>query len=373
MNILARRNNIFNYGTPQPLNIILIIFLVVFIGLSYTLIQSDKVRKEALEALIIPEIKVVLKDMEISALLVEEDQIIVGGSNGVVILDSQSGEVKEVLTTELRLIYAAAMIRSEEGLLWIGHEKGISIYDGKQWRHISTPEIPKGRCNSLVIHKDQILAGLQGGSVVFEKDQLGEYQVKQIFTKKEGLVEDVVNTIWVDKEERIWFGSYLSNQTGGISILSDKGWNYYSVKEGLPHKYITDIKGFRFKESEYIVVGTGHLNRGGLALFLNSKEHIQLEKVFTLSDGLPGEKVRYIYIADNQDIWITTEANGLIICQLSSLCNSDKVTGVYLDKSNGLSDNEIKIMGENENSYILGGRYGLSLIPKEIVEGLITN
>lgn len=349
-----------------------IILIVSFAGISMLVYNKQQSERRELEAMKLEGINVYLDDYEISALVVEGDIAYVGGKDGIYIISIESGEIIETLSTDLSLVYTASMIMSSDHKLWVGHDSGLSVMNNETWIHYQTPDIPKGRCNKILEVKDTIYAGFQEGLVKFHRNSEGEYDIDQILTKEEGLAENNVNAIYMDDVNQLWLGSYLSNQVGGLSILSNNEFSYISTDEGLTHKYVTDIKGFDFEGELYTLVGCGHLTSGGLNLFKLDAQGNNLISTFNIDDGIPGEKVRYIYISDMDDIWITTESDGLMITSKEALVNN-QLEGIYLDKISGLSDNEIKIVGENESYYILGGRFGITTIKKDLIKDINTN
>ena len=349
---------------------VVLVFLVVLsscIYLIYSLQKRSEIEKEEQK---IEGIHVILEDYEISALIVEGNEIIAGGKDGVYRIDIESGKIIEVVSTNISLVYTASIIRSSNGDLWIGHDSGLSIYNDSGWIHLESPTIPKGRCNKIIETNNYIYAGFQEGLAIFMAEDSASYEVEKILNNRNGLKENNVNAIYEDSTKQLWFGAYLSNEFGGLSIQREDNWEYVSIDHGLAHKYITDIKGFDYDTQEFVIVGGGHLTSGGLSLFTVSEDGNELLKSFHIEDGLPGEKVRSIYVSENNEVWITTESHGLLITTMEILTKSDILDGIYLDKTHGLSDNEIKIVGENKNCYILGGRFGITIIDKKIMTDL---
>lgn len=346
----------------------MLIIIISFSG--YLIYTAQKEEEKQMKENVIPGVQVFLSDHEISAIIVEEDIVYVGGRDGIFVVDIETGDILEVLTRELSLIYTASMIKSSSGDIWIGHDSGLSLYSNESWTHFEKPEIPEGRCNKIIEENSLIYAGFQEGSAILELDLNNKYRVIKTLTKENGLAENNVNSIYKDNYNNFWYGAYLSNQIGGLSIDKESGWQYVSVDEGLPHKYVTDIKAFDYDGVDYILVGSGHLTSGGIALFTTSDDELNLIKTYLRDDGIPGDKIRSLYVSEEEDIWITTESDGLVITNASILLGEESIKGIYLDKKSGLSDNEIKIVGENNKYYILGGRFGITRILKSSIEQL---
>ena len=67
-------------------------------------------------------------------------------------------------------------------------------------------------------------------------------------------------------------------------------------------------------------------------------------------------------------LWITTEYDGVLILNYAEDGLQSELQGLYLKEENGLSDNEIKCLIKVKDSYWLGGKYGLTIVPQNIVE-----
>ncbi len=352
------------------------LLLVGFILTGKLFLDVQKNEKEALKQLKVKGIEVFLENTEISGLYVDGDILYVGGNEGVYKLDGQTGEILETVSDKLKLIYTAAIVKSPDDVLWIGHDSGISAFDGTHWKHFTAPDIVEGRCNAILADKQSVWAGFQGGAVRFEASEQGSaetYRPVMLYTKAEGLAENTVNAMDVDPYQNFWFGAYLCNEIGGLSIMHDENWSFHSLAEGLPHKYITSIEYVLTQKNhlEGALVGCGHLDRGGLALFTyNSEQEPILSKVFTIENGLPGEKVRFIYHDHDGNLWITSELDGILICDDEAPFINEALQGLLLDERHGLSDNEIKVIDENEKYYWLGGKLGLTRIEKSTLKDM---
>ena len=213
--------------------------------------------------------------------------------------------------------------------------------------------------NAILCVGEKTLVGTMEGATEFTYG-VNDWQVNAVFTSGNGLLSNVVNVLAAD-EKHIYFGSYLDNKPGGISILGTDGWEYITVENGLCHPYINAI----LPSEEKIYVATGQLTAGGLCLLNETKDGFEVQDVFGTNDGIPGEKVRWLYKDTLQHLWITTESDGLLICPNDTI--DHPIESVLLKQEHGLSDNEIKKIVESEQYYWLGGRYGLTRIEKQAV------
>lgn len=191
-------------------NIIFILFLILLFLMSYYFINLQNKELEELAKLKYDEIEVFLKNFKISALHVEDKSIYVGGSDGILLLDSNTMKVKKVISKELELIYSSSMYM-DNNRLWIAHDNGIAYYKNNVLTTFSYPDIPKGRCNSITSYNDTIIAGFETGVAIFNNKNI------TILNSNDGLAEDYVNVI--SSDEYIIYGLVL--------ILESKKWIKY--------------------------------------------------------------------------------------------------------------------------------------------------
>jgi len=359
----ANSNAAKKYKVIKISAIVISLFLILLT--SICLLQFQQKEKEKLENQKLDGLNIFFPKNEISALLYDGKHIWIGGRDGVYLINPQSGNIIKEIAKDIHMTYTAGICQLEDDSVWVGHENGVTIFNDNQRIDFTSPQIPSGRVNTVVSDGSiGVWAGTQMGAVHFLKKD-GNYVVDKILTSKDGLKEDAVNTIALRGEHSIWFGAYLANKVGGISILNDDKWQYFSVQQGLPHRYIT--ANIPISE-EYMLVGLGHLDRGGMALFRCDENQTVLETTYSVDDGLPGEKIRQLYLDSKEHLWITSESDGLLICPSYKSLHELPLEGKYLTKKDGLSDNEIKTIIEAEGYYWLGGRYGLTRIEAATIE-----
>jgi len=300
------------------------------------------------------ELEIFLEELELSALYVDGNDLYVGGSSGLRLLDATTLEVKEVISTDLELVYSSTLYMGIDRL-WIAHDHGVAYYKDGQLTQFSYPDVPKGRCNTIAYDHGEIVAGFETGMAIFHSDTI------QHLTKKDGLAEDYVNTLAVDSFNQLWVGSYLQTKTGGLSILADNHTLLISTEDGLIHKFVTSILPL---QDTGTLVGCGHLNKGGLTVF-KYRDHVPyIFKNYTHTQGLPGPKIRNLYQDQHGYVWITSESDGLLVTTVENIFDSHSLDGLYLRTQQGLSNNEIKVIVENDTFLFLGGKVGLTRIRK---------
>lgn len=257
--------------------------------------------------------------------------------------------------------------QTADGTIWAGHNNGLTAFSacGEKLCSFSEPDIPGGRINSLLPDGEGLWVGTQEGAAYLEPKE-NQWQATEVLNSSNGLASDWVNVFAKNKNE-LWFGSYLSNQKGGLSICSVEGnWQYLSVDEGLPHRYINAILMLSPKE---VLVGVGHLDRGGLALLCKADNDWHITQTWSPTDGIPGYKVRWLFLDSVGRVWITTEEHGILLCPSVSALNESPIEGQIITKKHGLSDNEVKTIIETDSCFWLGGCYGLTRIEKAIMGG----
>ncbi|MNY31848.1 Two component regulator propeller [compost metagenome] len=88
--------------------------------------------------------------------------------------------------------------------MWFGSmDGGLSIYDGKSFRHLNT-ENGIGNNEVWNIYEDQ------SGIIWFASEGYGIYRYDKgkltVFGEKEGFPMKAVQSVYQDKQERIWLG-----------------------------------------------------------------------------------------------------------------------------------------------------------------------
>ena len=325
--------------------------LLTTAGIAYQIItrKSAPPRDEALTVL--------MPGIEISALFDDGERVWAGTGEGLYILDRDTGDIVEKLDADIHMIFSAMITRTEDGLIWVGHEDGLSAFDDafQEVCRISAPEIPKGRVNTLLADAGGLWAGTQNGAAhLAVKD--GSWAVDEILTTDSGLAEDVVQVIERVGSE-LWFGSYLARDKGGISIRTKDGWTYLKVDDGIPHSYINAI--LPLSENK-VIIGSGQMIYGGLSIAEKTDDSWKITGNLDQEDGIPGMKVRDLFLDSSGRLFITTEAEGIIVLDSPEELDRTPLEGLVITQENGLADDEVKCIIECDRCYYLGCKYGLT-------------
>jgi ligand-binding sensor domain-containing protein len=175
------------------------------------------------------------------------------------------------------------------GRKWFGTPSGISLYDGNQWHNFTTNESKLESNNITDIETDPdgvVWISTSNGVNSYKDETFNSYSTE------EGLINDSVNTIFIDSLGRKWFGTQ-----DGISIYNDTSWSDFTGKDELSFSSITAIG----ESSECGVLIGG---KDGFAVYKNDTLNL-----ITQNDGLASNIVQTI-VCQNDQIWIGTK-NGL--------------------------------------------------------------
>lgn len=338
---------------------------LLFVGLIFlAFLCAKKVTQKNESTSVREDFKILEKDTEISALFFDGNNVWVGTNNGVMIYDPDTLEVVESIT-DLELVYSAGITSSTDGSIWIGHEKGLTqISSTGQRTEYQYPDIAKGRVNTVLFDGEKLWCGTYNGAALLKPNWIGNqserWRVQQLLDSSSGLCSDSVN-VMIRVHNGVLIGSYLDTTNGGLTFIKDSGEiQTIGIKQGIPHPYITSLLELPSGE---VLVGTGYMEDGGLAVLSNDSGEYRVTDVLSVEDGMPGEKIRSLFYS-NQMIWITTEYDGILVISEEDFQNRVFENGIYLKQENGLSDNEIKCIVESDHYNWLGGKYGLTLIPK---------
>ncbi len=211
----------------------------------------------------------------------------------------------------------------------------------------------------------------------------------KLYSEKEGLSVDMVQTVMCDYEGNIWSGSL----GGGVDVLTNEAFVSYNEKSGLYNKKVTDITFDQKNNLYYIATNNGlyflnktdkkiapvdetlNLNIVSVAIDAESQLWLAaLEGIYTLSKTQKGfilneallkseqEKIispTKIICTRNGEIWLTTFGSGLFKIQNNKAENlnrqypllSTKLLTVYEDHLNrifiGAYDNGIGVIQNN--------------------------
>ena len=108
---------------------------------------------------------------------------------------------------------------------------GVFRYDGKSFAKLTSKIGPRRFWDVLEDRRGNLLFATTDAGVYYYNGKSFKH-----FTTKEGLVNNLVISIYEDKAGNIWFGT-----GGGVSRYDGKSFRNFATKEGLPHNGVTTI------------------------------------------------------------------------------------------------------------------------------------
>lgn len=287
---------------------------------------------------------------EFSSLLVDDEVVYGGGIEGVLQIERSTGIIIGELKSSTPFVMVKALHKDRRGGIWIGHENGITYYDGKDFITFDKRHgLPDNRITHMMEDSKGLLwVGTYGGAAVFDGTSW------RAFTTKDGLIDNMVNVILEDSRGYMWFGSYVA-PGGGITYVYKDTVRHFSVKDGLFHNSITSMME---DSKQNIWSGGGVYTKGGASRLSYEGGEWKVSRLLTKAEGLAGEQVRYIFQDDLKRMWFCSEYDGVAIF------NEDMSKRLYLlTRENGLSDNEVKVIKKDrDNNLWLATRRGITKI-----------
>jgi ligand-binding sensor domain-containing protein/AraC-like DNA-binding protein len=143
------------------------------------------------------------------------------------------------------------------------------------------------------------------------------------YTEKDGLSESYVKTVFEDRSGVLWIGTH----GGGLNRKENDTFNVYTRDHGLSSNFIESISQDR---QGNLWIGTPN----GLNRFMNDTFEI-----FTTRQGLSNNSVKVLYADSKDNLWIGTQGGGL------NRLREGKFQ--HFNTSHGLSGNFILALGED--------------------------
>lgn len=333
---------------------ILSVLLIIFMALGIYVIVSSEMNEIKDQEIGQSVFDIYMADLEFSGIVNYDHKIIVGGNDGVFTIDPVTGFVEEVLNNDepFTLVRSLAV---KDGVLWIGHEYGVSLWtlDGVQGHYTLEDGLAGQRVNDIFVGTGGVyVGGFYGVSIIRD----GEIQV---LTEDTGLIEPVIKVIYQDKEGLVWMGSYMA-RSGGVTIMDpvNNTFSYLRVEDGLTHHAITTIT----ETDQGVWVGGGSFTEGGATLFSKIENEWEPIETRNLDNGMIGGKIRFIFEDKKNQLWFSSETDGIAIML-------DNDSFAYMTVEQGLSDNEVKEMTyDNYGNLWMATRRGVTKIDKEWLE-----
>lgn len=290
------------------------------------------------------EIERLNNKLDILSMLVYDDQLYVGSTMGLYILDEEDDLVELDLETRIGFIYA--LYEVEQGVL-IGGLNGLILLGNDGRETVLTKMLPDKRV--YTINEDlegNIYIGTFDGLLVMDES------LKPIEHSID-LLSNMVNVIDFDNDGNKIISSY-NVRSGGITIVEDRVSTFYDSSSEISTINTTSMVML----GNSFFIGGGMYETGGFDKFEYTTQGYQLIKSYTDKDGLAGPKVRSMLRLDHR-LLVGSEYDGFSVLNFDDeFTNIDNYT-IYTTK-NGLSHNEIKCMIVYNDYIYFGTKAGLS-------------
>ncbi|GAB6064246.1 ligand-binding sensor domain-containing protein [Deferrisoma palaeochoriense] len=213
--------------------------------------------------------------------------VYVGTDAGISVWDGASWQIKD---TEGRVKLVNARFRVHDGLLWVAARTmhgGLLTFDGERWKDRGTmkPGTVLNNVSDFDFAGDTLWIGTTNRGV-YRFDGKGW----TTFTVADGIASNFVYTLAV-KGATCYLGGCC-----GVSVYENGSWRIYDIAEGLPHSTVNAIA----VDGDLVWFGS----KKGLGLF----DGFQFTNFYT-EDGLTDDRITALFVRGTE-VWVGT-ANGL--------------------------------------------------------------
>ncbi len=249
---------------------------------------------------------------------------------------------------EMKYYHANAFLEDREGNIWVGTEIGLNKYMGDIFRVYNHND---NLVNNLVwsilqSRNGKLWFGTTDGISIFSFPRIGkkvQYNSPsaQNITTQTGLSENIIISLFEDKQNRIWAGT----ENAGVNIIvGEKVVKQLSMADGLP-----DNKIFSINEDKdgYIWIGT----RKGVAKVNPASFEMT---IYNSENGMGGDKVYHIFKDSKGNMWF-----GILG---GSLTKYDGTKFKVYEEGDGLNQKFILSIVEDKQGKIWLGTYGDGII-----------
>lgn len=194
--------------------------------------------------------------------------------------------------------FIKTVFKGWEGNYWIAtYGNGLAFSVDEAFTiHYKNIEELKG--NILSMAESESFLWLGGENVIAKIDKSTNKVI--ILDKKNGLPNDKIVALYVDQNKNLWVGS-SENGIYQVNAKTDNAKIYYQSNNSLGNK-INSITGSENK----VWVGT---ENGVLEFDLVTGKN----KLYSTSQGLPHNNIKYIFVDSDKKPWIATKSHGIFV------------------------------------------------------------
>ncbi len=248
----------------------------------------------------------------------------------------------------------SCLVVADNGDLWVGRNKtdvvrGFALFSiaAQTWEQLTPPGPPGNGFNDLAVDKNGILwcATAQDGILKFDGFSW------QQFTTANGLINNGIECVTVDSENRKWFGSI-----GGGLILIDANEKISVFYKG----YLSPAAS----DQNFVVVSDVKVDQYNNVWILNTEANngrvvaiytpLSEWYYFTVDEGILSNVVTSLDIDEADRVWVGTQNGVSVIDYNNTLAYKadDTIKGNNLTTADGLESSSIKDIAIDQDNIV---------------------
>jgi signal transduction histidine kinase/ligand-binding sensor domain-containing protein len=236
--------------------------------------------------------------------------------------------------------FATQAYQDSRGTIWTHLATGFYRLKEDRFEQISTNAV-----RAIAEDRDgDLWIGTNGDGLVRFKDRTA-----RMFTKAQGLPNDVVMTVLVRKDGTLWAG----NNCGGLSRFDGERFHTYTEKDGLTNSCIWSLAE---DHNQNLWIGTW-----GGGLFELANNHFLH---FAERQGLPSDVVRGLQVAHDGSLWIAADGG------VSHMVNGHIKT--YTTENGLSSPHVLSIFEDRQRTIWAATTKGINRLVKDVFQPVST-
>jgi ligand-binding sensor domain-containing protein len=279
---------------------------------------------------------------------------------------------------------------SDDGVLWIGSDSGLTGYNGSVWISYDVSNNLAGYAiNSVRTNAESLWLGTDTGLSVGQINAMDDINWEDPYrSENSNLINNHINSINIDS-----FGTRWICTDGGITVITDTSWESFAAKD-LYYLERDEVLCINQQPTYMQYLGT---QGGGVARLYNVDgvsgastiwkqwtTYTIPEPPYRLQPGLLSDTVKATLVAKNGDLWFGTEYG--VSSHIGPSHSGDYLKNPYSWRSytteTGLIHNNVQVLAQDSSEAIwIGTSDGVSkLIPADTTwtnfttdSGLVSN